>query len=82
MYGTTEQVKAALRASPVSGTINTYAVECNNLTIRQHSRRMGCKVNAFSKDLDYLEQQLTLAFVYYHFVIPHRSPRQRLRHPS
>jgi IS1 family transposase len=81
VYGTTEQVKAALRASPVSGTINTYAVERNNLTIRQHSRRMGRKVNAFSKDPDYLEHQLTLAFAYYHFVIPHRGLRQRLRRP-
>jgi IS1 family transposase/transposase-like protein len=81
VYGTTEQVKAALRASPVSGTINTYAVERNNLTIRQHSRRMGRKVNACSKDPDYLEQQLTLAFADSHFVIPHRGLRQRLRRP-
>ena len=81
VYGTPEQVNAALRASPASITINTYGVERNNLTIRQHSRRMGRKVNAFSKDPDYLERQLTLAFAYYHCVIPHRSLRQRLRHP-
>ena len=81
VYGTTEQVKAALRASPASITINTYGVERNNLTIRQHSRRMGRKVNAFSKDPDYLEHQLTLAFAYYHFVIPHRGLCQRLRRP-
>ena len=78
VYGTTEQVEAALRASPVSSTINTYGVERNNLTTRQHSRRLGRKVNAFSKDPDYLEHQLTLAFAYYHFVIPHRGLRQRL----
>ncbi len=78
VYGTTEQVKAALQASPVSQTINTYGVERNNLTVRQHSRRMGRKVNAFSKDPDYLEHQLTLAFAYYHFVVPHRGLRQRL----
>jgi hypothetical protein len=42
---------------------------------------MERKVNAFSKDPDYLEHQLTLAFAYYHFVIPHRGLRQRLRHP-
>jgi len=65
----------------VSRTINTYGVERNNLTIRQHSRRMGRKVNAFSKDPDYLEQQLTLAFAYYHFVAPHRGLRQRLPKP-
>jgi IS1 family transposase len=81
VYGSTEQVEAALRASPVSHTINTYGVERNNLTVRQHSRRMGRKVNAFSKDPDYLEDQLTLAFAYYHFVVPHRGLRQRLPKP-
>ena len=81
VYGTTAQVEAALQASPVSHTINTYGVERYNLTVRQHSRRMGRKVNAFSKDPDYLEHQLTLAFAYYHFVIPHRGLRQRLSHP-
>ena len=43
---------------------------------------MGRKVNAFSKDLDYLEHQLTLAFAYYHFVIPHRGLRQRYGTPQ
>lgn len=80
VYGSTEQVDAALQASPVSRTINTYGVERNNLTVRQHSRRMSRKVNAFSKDPDYLEHQLTLAFAYYHFVAPHRGLRQRLPH--
>jgi hypothetical protein len=56
-------------------------VERNNLTVRQPARRMGRKVNAFSKDQDYLESQLTLAFAYYHFVVPHRSLRPRLPHP-
>jgi IS1 family transposase len=64
VYGTTVQVEAALQASPVSRMINTYGVERNNLTIRQHVRRMGRKVNAFSQDPDYLEHQLTLAFAY------------------
>src|SRR2546429_6611147 len=67
--------------SPVSRTITTYGVERQNLTVRQHSRRMGRKVNAFSKDPDYLEEQLTVAFAYYHFVIPPRSLRQRLACP-
>ena len=43
------QVEAAWRASPISHTIHTYGVERNNLTIRQHTRRMGREVNAFSK---------------------------------
>jgi IS1 family transposase len=50
--GTTEQIEAALQASPVSHTINTYGVERNNLTIRQHARRMGRKVNALAKEPD------------------------------
>ena len=45
-------------------------VERNNLTVRQHCRRLGRKVNPFSKDRDYLGHQLTLAVAYYHFVIP------------
>ena len=81
VYGTIAQGEAALQASPVSRTINTYGVERNNLTVRQHARRLGRKVNAFSKEPDYLEHQLTLAFAYYHFVVPHRSLRQRLPHP-
>ena len=81
VYGSEQQVVAALKASPVSTTINTYGVERNNLTIRQHSRRMGRKVNAFSKERDYLEHQLTLAFAYYHFVRPHRGLRQQLPEP-
>lgn len=81
VYGTEEQIRTALRNSPVSRAINTSGVERNNLTVRQHSRRMGRKVNAFSKDRDFLEYQLTLAFAYYHFVIPHRGLRQRLPKP-
>jgi IS1 family transposase/transposase-like protein len=81
VYGTTEQVAAVLRVSPVSRTITTYGVERHNLSVRQHSRRMGRKVNAFSKAPDYLEEQLTLAFAYYHFVVPHRGLRQRLTRP-
>ena len=80
VYETIAQVEAALQASPVSRTINTYGVERNTLTVRQHARRLGRKVNAFSKEPDDLEHQLTLAFAYDHFVVPHRSLRQRLPH--
>lgn len=81
VYGTQRQIQDALQASPVSSTINTSGVERNNLTMRQHSRRMGRKVMAFSKDRDYLEHQLTLAFAYYHFVVPHRGLRRHLPRP-
>jgi IS1 family transposase len=82
VYGSPERIAAAIDASPVSTTISTYGVERNNLTIRQHSRRMGRKVNAFSKDREYLKYQLALAFAYYHFVVPHRGLRQRLDRPQ
>ena len=78
VYGTTEPVEAALQASPVSRVINTDGVERNHLTVRQHSRRMGRKVKAFSRAPDYLEPQLTLAFAYHHLVVPHRGLRRRL----
>ena len=81
VYGTPERLAQALAKSPVSHGISTVGVERNNLTIRQHARRMGRKVNAFSKDHTYLEYQLALSFAYYHFVIPHRGLRHRLAQP-
>jgi len=61
-----------------TGRVLSLDKDTVNLTVRQHSRRLGRKVNAFSKDRDYVEGQLTLAFAYYHFGVPHRSLRQRL----
>jgi len=79
--GTTEQVETVLRMLPVSRAITTYGVERQNLTVRQHSRRMRRTVKACSKAPDSLEDQLTVAFAYYHCVIPHRSLRQRFACP-
>jgi IS1 family transposase len=81
VYGTPVCLAQVLAASPVSRVISTFGVERNNLTIRQHARRMGRKVNAFSKDHTYLEHHLALSFAYYHFVVPHRGLRQPLAHP-
>lgn len=81
IYGTEAQVVACLQASPVSHTISTWGVERNNLTVRQHSRRLGRKVNAFSKKRLYLKYQLALAFAYYHFCRPHRGLRRKLEPP-
>ena len=81
VYGTPEQIAAVIESSSVSATISTYGVERNNLTTRQHSRRLGRRVNAFSKKRDYLEYQLALAFAYYHFVIPHGGLRRQLDQP-
>ena len=81
VYGTPERLTQTLAESPVSRVISTFGVERNNLTIRQHARRMGRKVNAFSKDHTYLEHQLALSFAYYHFVGPHLGLRHRLAQP-
>jgi hypothetical protein len=81
VYGTAEPVEAALRASPVRYPLKTYGVERQPLTLRQHAHRLGRQVKAFSKDLDYLEQQRPLAFASDHCVVPHRSLRPRLPRP-
>lgn len=81
VYGTADQLHRLLKTSPVSQTITTYGVERNNLTVRQHSRRLGRKVNAFSKKRTYLKSQLALAFAYYHFCCPYRGLRQKLPRP-
>lgn len=81
VFGDEATILALLAASPVSNTINTSYVERQNLTIRQGSRRLTRKVNAFSKKRDWLEKQLWLALAYYHFVIPHLGLRQTLPKP-
>jgi len=81
IFGDEATILALLAASPVSNTINTSYVERQNLTIRQGSRRLTRKVNAFSKERDWLEKQLWLAFTYYHFVLPHLGLRKRLPEP-
>jgi IS1 family transposase/transposase-like protein len=48
VYGTPARLAQVLAASPVSRVISTFGVERNNLTIRQHARRMGRKVTDFS----------------------------------
>ncbi len=81
VYGTPARLAPVLADSPMSRVISTFGVERNNVTIRQHARRMGRKVHAFSKDPTYLEHHLALAFAYSHFVVPHRGLRQRLAQP-
>ena len=81
VFGDEADIVALLAASPVSNTINTSYVEHQNLTTRQSSRRLTRKVNAFSKERDWLEKQLWLAFAYYHFVLPNLGLRQQLPVP-
>jgi hypothetical protein len=81
IYGTWRAVWSRLAAS-VSGVVNTAFVERMNLTLRQGSRRLARKSNAFSKKRKWLTYQLEVAIAYYHFVRPHGSLRQRLPQPE
>jgi len=82
VFGAAEMVTARLAASPVSTTINTSFVERENLSLRQHSRRLTRETNGFSKELPWLEKQLWLALAYYHLVLPHESLAVELVEPE
>jgi hypothetical protein len=60
-----------LENSLVSQAINTSFVESNNLTLRQHNRRLTHKTKGFLKVLRKLEAQLILVMAYYNFVLSH-----------
>ncbi|MBW2148689.1 MAG: hypothetical protein JRG73_08385 [Deltaproteobacteria bacterium] len=63
IFGKEEEIKMLLEASPVSKSVNISFIERNNLTLRQHSRRLGRKTNGFSKEISKLEAQLYLVFI-------------------
>ena len=76
VFGEEKEIEKLLDASPVSRSVNISFIERNNLTLRQHSRRLTRKTNGFSKDITKLEAQLYLALGYYHFVKEHFGLRQ------
>jgi len=82
IFGDAARVEALLKASPVSATINTSFVERDNLTCREHNRRLTGKTTAFSKELPWFEKQLWLSLAYYHFCLPHQSLRRQLDEPE
>lgn len=71
VFGKEQDINHILENSPVSQAINTSFVERNNLTLRQHSRRLTRKTNGFSKELRNLEAQVILVVAYYNFVLSH-----------
>jgi IS1 family transposase len=73
VFGKEQHINNILENSPVSQAINTSFVERNNLTLRQHSRRLTRKTNGFSKVLRNLEAQVILVVAYYNFVLSHCS---------
>lgn len=82
VFGDSDTITDALAVSPVSKTINTSFVERDNLTQRQHNRRLTRRTNGFSKELHWFEKQLWLSMAYSHLVLPHRSLRQELLIPE
>ena len=78
VFGKTDQLTARLAASSTSTTINTSFVERDNLTWREHNRRLTRKTTGFSKELPWMEKQLWLSLAYYHFCLPHISLRELL----
>jgi IS1 family transposase len=82
VFGDAATIQAHLASSATSHAINTSFVERDNLTLRQHNRRLSRKTNGFSKELVWLEKQLWLCLAYYHLVLPHESLRQELAQPT
>ena len=82
VFGDADAITARLEALSTSTTVNTSFVERENLSLRQHNRRLTRKTNGFSKELTWLEKQLWLFLAYYHLVLPHESLRQRLSSPE
>jgi IS1 family transposase len=82
IFGKPDAIAVRLAALPTSTTVNTSYVERENLTLRQHNRRLTRKTHGFRKELTWLEKQLWLSWSYYHLVLPHESLRRRLLAPE
>ncbi len=82
VFGEPAAIEACLADSPTSTTLNTSCVERDNLSWREHNRRLARKTTGFSKELPWLEKQLWLSLAYYHFCLPHISLREALPQPE
>ena len=82
VFGDAGEIDARLTASAVSTTINTSFVERDNLSWREHNRRLTRKTSGFSKELPWMEKQLWLSLAYYHFCLSHISLREKLPLPE
>ncbi len=73
--GTASRLKAALRASEDSETLNTSFVERLNLTIRQGSAYLRRRSPCHARGADQLRGHVELLRCYYNFIRPHRALR-------
>jgi hypothetical protein len=67
VFGSPAEIDAYLATSPTSTVINTSFVERDNLTWREHNRRLTRKTTAFAKERSWFEKPLWLSPAYYHF---------------
>jgi transposase InsO family protein len=79
--GTTEKLRAALKALGLSGGLNTAFVERVNLTIRQGIAALARRTWATAQAAPALVAHLEWWRGYYHFVRPHASLRVLLTEP-
>jgi len=82
VWGQADELQARWAASTTRTMINTRFVERDNLTWREHHRRLTRKTIAFSKELPWMEKQWWLSLAYYHLCLPHLSLRQALPIPE
>jgi hypothetical protein len=73
VYGTQQQLEAALCTSPVSSTINTSFVERYNGTDRCFNSRKVRKTYEFSKERELHEAATWFGVTVYNFCRPHRG---------
>jgi len=73
VYGTKQQVEAAIAASPCSTTINTSFVERYNGTDRHFNARKVRDTYAFSKDRELHEAASWIGVTVYNFCRPQRA---------
>jgi len=66
---------AVVQGDPDPFAISTSYVERSNLTMRMSMRRLTRLTNAFSKKVENLAAAVSLNFMHYNFVRPHRSLR-------
>lgn len=78
VFGTQEQLDAALQRSDVSSHVNTTFVERFNGTVRQHNSRKARKVYSFSKEFEYHVAMSWFAAAYYNFCRPHLGLQVRV----